>query len=98
MNTFIIENGTIKPNPIQKPFNLTPYSEFYPNVLNENFGVVSSTTSSNLYVTPLSDFTLTQETNVPDFFTFINGDQVTSVLNNQTLINNMLRLNKIRSN
>ena len=98
MDTFVIEDGTIKPNPVQKPFNLTPHSEFYPGVIGESFGIVSSTTSPNLYVTPLSDFDLVQETNTTEFFNFINGDEITTVLNNQTLINSMLRLNKYRPN
>ena len=98
METFIIENGTIHPNPVQKPFNLSNTSKFYPLLLEKEFGIISSTTTANLYTTPLSDFTLTYETKTQDFFSSLNGDQVSTILSNNDINRQMLRLNKVREN
>ena len=98
MDTFIIENNTIKPNPIQKPFNLSSSSEFYPLLIGKNFGIVSSTTSSNLYTTPLSDFKLNPETDIGNFLEGLNGEKLSTVQSNQNIITSMIRLNKIRPN
>ena len=98
IETFAIKNGELTVNPISKPFNLTSKSSFSPGVLGEDFGIVSSTTSSNLYTTPLSDFTLLKETETEVFFANLNGEEVLPAQDNASLIQRLKRINQRRPN
>jgi hypothetical protein len=97
-STFIIEGGVLKPNPIQKPFNLSQTSTFYPNVLDLDLSVVSSGSSSNLVGTKLSVFSITDMGDAIDYLTGINGEIQNSYVTNSELIDLSYRQNLIRDN
>ena len=94
---FMIDNGVLRPNPINLPFNLNHNSTFNETYIkNKLFGVVASGSSSNLYTEPFTNFTSTIETTVSDFPISLNDTDI--VLNNNKLRQQMLRLKNIREN
>ncbi len=97
-STFIIENGNLKPNPIQKPFNLNETSGYYPDILNLDLSVIGSRSSNTLTATKLSDFSITNTGDAIDYLNGINGETQNTYLTNSELIDFAYRQNMYRQN
>jgi len=99
-NTFIINNGQLIPNPIQKPFNLNQSSKFFPNlyISSPEFGVINSSLSSNLTGSKLSNFSISDYGDAVNYLIGIDGEDQNSYLTNSQLEIFSYRQNIVRSN
>lgn len=93
---FMIDDGVLRPNPVNLPFNLNHNSSFKETYIrNRLFGVIASGSSSDLYTEPFTNFTPTVESNVTDFPLSLNDRNL--VLANSKLRKQMLRLKNNRA-
>lgn len=97
-STFIIRSGGIFPNPISNPFNLNQNSEYYPDLVSNSNGVISSTTSNILIASDWNDFSFSDYGDAIEYLSGVNGEDQETYLSNQQLQNFSYRQNLVRQN